>query len=144
MSRSRFIAASVALIAATPVAVWWVVGDLTEKGFPEPNLDYFIRPIDLPPVVEPLAGALAVMVVVVSVVVLALGLYHRQIDRRWLATVVPLCAAGAIVGAGWRVLTAGAIGANIGAGMVLIFGFPLAGLLVLGAALNWWRESRRR
>lgn len=54
-------------------------------------------------------------------------------DARWWSVLVPLMAAGFITGAGWRVMTAGVIGANIGAGLVVLFGSPLV------AALLVWR-----
>ncbi len=53
-------------------------------------------------------------------------------DLRWLAVVLPLLAAAVLLGWGWRVLTAGVIGANIGAGLVVAFGGPL-----VVAALLW-------
>lgn len=36
----------------------------------------------------------------------------------------PLVLAGVGAGAGWRILTAGVIGASIGAGFVVVFGVP--------------------
>lgn len=46
---------------------------------------------------------------------------------------IPLAVAGVIAGAGWRVLTAGVIGANIGAGLVVFLAGPLVGVLVVWA-----------
>jgi hypothetical protein len=58
---------------------------------------------------------------------------------------IPLLAAGFIAGAGWRVLTAGVVGTNIGAGFVTIIGGPLVVVLVawaLGYALYLgWGQS---
>jgi hypothetical protein len=54
-------------------------------------------------------------------------------------------AAGFITGAGWRVMTAGVIGANIGAGLVVLFGSPLvAALLVWAAARSTYLVHRLR
>lgn len=54
-------------------------------------------------------------------------------------------AAGFITGAGRRVMTAGAIGANIGAGLVVLFGSPLvAALLVWAVARSIYLVHRRR
>ena len=44
----------------------------------------------------------------------------------------PLVASAALIGFAWRVMTAQVIGANIGAGCVILFGGPLL------LALLWW------
>lgn len=57
----------------------------------------------------------------------------------------PLVIAGVVVGAGQRVLTAGVIGANIGAGLAMIFAAPAAAGLVLWAAgRTVWLTRRPR
>lgn len=139
--RARHVTAAVTLVLATPVAVWWAVGDVSSKGFDD--LDYMVRPIELPPVVEAVVGGLAVVLVVVCAAVLGHALYRGRVRREWSATVLPLCAAGAVVGAGWRVVTGGGIGANIGGGLVVLFGGPLVVALIVAAAANAWVESRR-
>ena len=138
--RARYVVASVALVTATPVATWWVVGDLSSKGFDD--LDYMVRPPDIPPLVATLAGVVALAVVLASATILGVALHRHRIRRVWSATVVPLCVAGVILGAGGRILTAGGIGANIGGGLFMFLGLPLAGLLMLAAALNTW-DARR-
>jgi hypothetical protein len=66
-------------------------------------------------------------------------------DARWWSVLVPLMAAGFIAGAGWRVMTAGVIGANIGAGLVVLFGSPLvAALLVWAVARSIYLVHRLR
>ena len=48
-----------------------------------------------------------------------------------------LLAAGFIAGASWRVMTAGVIGANIGAGLVIMLGGPLVlGLVIWALAFS--------
>lgn len=61
MTQRRLTAAAIALMLATPVAVWWVVGDLEEKGADE--RDRISRPFELPSVVENVAGVAAVLTV---------------------------------------------------------------------------------
>lgn len=52
--------------------------------------------------------------------------------------------AGLLVGVGWRVLTAGVIGANIGAGLVIVFGGPVvAGLLLWALGRGVWLANHR-
>jgi hypothetical protein len=46
---------------------------------------------------------------------------------------VQLLAAGFTIAAGWRVMTAGVIGANIGGGLMFIFGGPVVAALLSGA-----------
>lgn len=139
--RTRHVTAAVSLVLATPVAVWWVVGDVSSKGFDD--LDYMVRPVELPSVVEAVIGGLAVVLVIVCGAVLGHALYRGRVRRAWSATVVPLFAAGVVVGAGWRVVTAGGIGANIGGGLVVLFGGPLVVALIVVAVANAWVESRR-
>jgi hypothetical protein len=45
----------------------------------------------------------------------------------------PVVAAGFIAGAGWRVLSAGVAGANIGAGFVVLLGGPMVLVLLVWA-----------
>jgi len=61
------------------------------------------------------------------------------------SVLVPLMAAGFITGTGWRVMNAGVIGANIGAGLVVLCGSPLvAALLVWAVARSIYLVHRRR
>ncbi|NHO83155.1 hypothetical protein [Micromonospora sp. CMU55-4] len=48
---------------------------------------------------------------------------------------LPLGGAGVVVGFAWRVLTAGGFGANIGAGLTIIFGGPLLAVPLTAAAV---------
>jgi hypothetical protein len=125
--------AAAALVIATPVATWWLVGDQSSAGT---GLDYAVRPIELDPAVERMVGIGSVLAVVVSALVLARASRRRQLDQRWWSVLVPLLLAGLIVGAGWRVLTAGVIGANIGAGLVILFGGPAVAALLLWAVFR--------
>lgn len=134
MTHRRLNAAAVALMSATPVAVWWVVGDLDEKG--ADDRDRMFRPFDLPSVVENVAGVVGVLTAIVAFVILGVGWYRCQLPPWAVQSIAMVCAAGAIVGGGWRLLTASSVGANIGGGMVLVFGYPLAALLLIAAAMN--------
>lgn len=48
-----------------------------------------------------------------------------------------------VIGAGWRCVTAGVIGANIGGAMVLLLGLPLAVVLVGAAVVTAMVDGRR-
>lgn len=114
--------AMVALIVAVPVATWWAVGDLS-TDLPDP--DYQIRPFDIGHTTEQVAGVSAAVLAAAAVVALIHAGRAGRFDRRWWPVLVELMLAGALCGAGWRVLTAGVIGANIGAGLVLWVGAPM-------------------
>jgi hypothetical protein len=116
----------VALIVAVPVATWWAVGDLS-TDLPDP--DYQIRPFDIGHTTEQVAGVSAAVLAAAAVVALIHAGRAGRFDRRWWPVLVELMLAGALCGAGWRVLTAGVIGANIGAGWCC------------GSALRSWRPS---
>ena len=133
--------AAVALVLATPVAIWFLVGDLSATQFDD--LDYLWRAPVLPAPVELLLGALATLVALASATMLAVALRRGQVRRQWSATVVPLCGAGAVAGYAGRVVSAGGIGANIGGAMMIFLAGPLILALAAAAAWNAWYESRR-
>jgi hypothetical protein len=141
--RTRLVTATTALALATPVATWTLAGDRSSDGFTEDQLDHLFRAPAIPWLVEVLAGAAAVAVVVASAAVLGRAVHQGRLSRPWLGTVVPLAAAGAVLGYGGRLVTAGGIGANIGGAMFLFIGLPIVGILVAAAAVNAWVERRR-
>lgn len=130
-------AIAAALVLATPLAVWGLVGDLSETRFDD--LDYLLKVPQPPRALELVAGAVALATMVASVV----ALVGAGVGRRWSATVVLLCVAGALLAYSGRVITAGVIGANIGAGLVMFFVVPTALLLVVAAGANAAVERRR-
>jgi hypothetical protein len=126
--------AMVALMVAVPVATWWAVGDLS-TDLPDP--DYRIRPFAIGHRTEQVAGVSAAVLAVAAVVALIHAGRAGRFDRRWWPVLVELMLAGTLCGAGWRVLTAGVIGANIGAGLVLWVGAPIVAALVGLAVFDW-------
>jgi hypothetical protein len=125
-------AAALGLVLAVPVATWWLVGDLSTVPV-SAGRDYAFRPWPIGPVVARAAGAGSLVVGAVAVVVLGWAAARRVIDIRWWAVLLPLAVAGFIAGAGWRVLTAGVIGANIGAAFVVFLAGPIVLVLVVWA-----------
>lgn len=115
---------AVLLVLSTPVATWWLVGDQsTVPASAEP--DYAIRPWNISPAAEGTAGITALLLATAMTVLLARASALRRLDRRWWAVLIPLLVAGILAGAGWRVMTAGGIGANIGAGLYVMFLGPI-------------------
>jgi hypothetical protein len=139
----RLLTIACALVGATPVALWWLIGDLTSPGFPDSKLDYAFRAPHPPPAVSNASGLLATVVVVIGAALLGRERFRGRITAGWLATPVLLCTAGALLAFGGRVMTAGGIGANIGAGLFVLFGLPAVLGLVMAATANAWRERRR-
>src|SRR5262245_51662484 len=101
--------ATTALVAATPVASWGLIGRQDATGFSRSDLDYLVPPPDLSPGLETALGAVALMLAVAAAAVLWRSSRRGGFDRRWWHVVLPLLAAGLIAGVGWRVVTAGVI-----------------------------------
>ncbi len=134
-ARRAALPACAGLVVAFPVATWWLVGDLsTVPASADP--DFAFRPFDIGPAAERAAGVGSVLLAAVTLAILVWFTVRQVFDARWWSVLVPLLAAGFIAGAGWRVMTAGVIGANIGAGFVILFGSPAV------AALLAWALAR--
>lgn len=135
-------AAAAALVAAFPPAVYWLVGDASEPGLVDP--DYLWEPPDWSAGAVRAVGAVAASVVLTSF----LGLVHLHRRARLPPAVLPVTGllglAGASVAVGYRVVTAGVGGANIGGGLVLLFGPPFVLGLVVVAGVIAVRAGRGR
>lgn len=123
--------AAAVLVAAVPVATWGLVGQQNAKGVEPSELDHAFQPPVLPMWLDIVLGAAGLLLAVTAAAVLARESRRGRFDRRWWEVIAPLVVAGLILGAGWRVLTAGVIGANIGAGFVVVVGVPLVVMLLL-------------
>ncbi|MDQ6696261.1 MAG: hypothetical protein M3Z46_02230 [Actinomycetota bacterium] len=117
-----------------PAAVWWIIGDQTDSSIAGDSPDHMLEPLPLSGNVELGVGVAAVAVVVACSVVLVVRAHRQAWDRLWLGPLAAAASAAVITGYGCRVVTAGVIGANIGAGMMVMFGGPLV-LVLLGWAL---------
>lgn len=132
------------LVLAAPLATWWLVGpnpgSEIEAGPTVPtntaDFDYMFHPPSIDPAVERAVGGGATVAVLVAAIALVFTARSGRIDRRWWLPIVGLVAAGAFAGFGERVVTAAVIGANIGGGLVILFGAPLALALVLGSLVR--------
>lgn len=137
--------AAIGLVLATPVATWWLVGPL-HTAPARVGLDYAYRPWPISPAVARAAGITATAFAVVGLTVLIWATARRLLDARWWAVLLPLLAAGFIAGAGWREMTAGVLGSNIGAGFVVLVGWPVIAILVawaLGYSFHLARHGHR-
>ena len=132
------------LAVATPVAAIWLIPDQTDDVSRQlaaqgVKLDYGIEPVSFGPVADTVIGVGACAVVVACLALLAYGAARRTIARAWLGVAGSVLAIGFFLGFSWRVWTAGGIGANIGAGLLMLMSPVCVGLSSLpgiyGAAL---------
>jgi hypothetical protein len=147
-ARARWVlvTAAAGLVLAVPVMTWWLVGPLNTAPA-RVGLDYAFRPWPISPGAADAAGIASAALAALSLPILVWATLRRLLDSRWWAVLIPLLAAGFIAAAGWRVMTAGVLGSNIGAGFVEMLGGPVVLALVAWAAIysvHLVRRSRRR
>ncbi len=129
------------LALSVAVVVWWLVGPMT-IDLPDP--DVAVRAPELGATVERVIGLAALVVAVMSSFLLLRS--GSAIDRRWWPVLAVLLLTAAFLAYGWRVLTAEVIGANIGAGLFLLVGLPLAAIALIGVVVRaaWLLVRGRR
>jgi hypothetical protein len=120
------------LVIAVLVATWWLVGDQSTVPL-SADPDYTFREFDIEPGTQRAAGIGSILLAVIALLALVWAAHRRHLDPRWWSVFVPLLVASFIVGCGWRVMTAGVIGANIGAGLAIMFGGPAVAVLLVWA-----------
>jgi hypothetical protein len=125
------LAISVTLVLAATVAIWYLVGDQSTTS--AEHADYVIRPIRMSRRLEQIIGIGGLLLTVIAAAALTWASVRHTFDLRWWLVIGPATAAGALAGLAGRVFTAGVIGANIGAGCLLMVGGPLLGLLLAWA-----------
>jgi hypothetical protein len=113
------------LAVATPVAAIWLIPDQTNDEAKQlaaqgVELDYGIEPVSFGPVTDTVIGVGACAVVVACLALLAYGTARRTIAGGWWGVAASILAIGFFLGFTWRVWTAGGIGADIGAGLVML------------------------
>lgn len=122
--------------SAVLVATVTAIGDLSEPS----GTDYAMEPWRF-------GRTITVTAVIASAIagawsVLALLLVRRMRTRLWRQAVVVFTGTAVIAGYCYRVMTAAVIGANIGAGMVILFGLPLIAFGVVQSKLMARRAHR--
>jgi hypothetical protein len=135
-------AASLAAVAGFALVVagsaWWQLGDLSEVPLSaEP--DYAMRPPQIPAGVETAAGVGCLVVTVAVLGSLVWASARRRVTGRWWLVAAPTALAGYALGVIARVMTAGVIGANIGAGLAVMFIGPVVVVLLLWSVVWMWR-----
>jgi hypothetical protein len=142
--RASLLLPTAGIALSTPFLVWFAIGDVSFRGSGGVGLSHGYGPYQVGPESGKVVGGVAAVVAAVAVAVLVMRTRQGVADRRSWAVVAALAGAGSVGAAGWRILTAGGVGANIGGGMVLVSGPVLiAGLLVVAVKLAGG-EGRQR
>lgn len=128
-------------VLLSPITTWWMVGDMSYKG--DPDLDYMFEPLPLTSGQQVAIGATATILSVAALTAFATGYRQGLVRRADVRVALPALLVGAYCGVGWRMTTAGGIGANIGGALVVMFApFFLLGIVVwLGLELHRWRRD---
>lgn len=125
----------VMLIAAVAVVTWWLLPDLSEPGgWGRPYL-----PPGVGPVVEHLVGLLGLVVLARAVIVLIAAARHGGLDPAWRGVLFLLGLVAVGCGVFWRLITASVAGVNFGVVFFIMFGGPVA-IMLVGSAIGLARS----
>ena len=133
--------AALTLIVASPLATWWVIGinpayaKSNDPSINPDDWDYLIKPPKIDPTLERLTGITAATIAVAALVVLIGNAKKGRIDWRWRGPILAMALVGVILGIAARVMTAAVIGANIGGGLMILFGTPVVLALLIVSAI---------
>ncbi len=128
-------------LAAAP-AMWWVSGAIPSGVAPD-GADYLWQPVRLSTGTVTTIGITATAVVVMAAVRLLRLVRAGRVGRHWLHVVGAAVVFAGYLGLTYRVATTPVIGANIGAG-VLILGVVAVAIGVVAWALIALADARRR
>ncbi len=118
------------LVLVSAVSAWWRIGDQRTVAA-DVKADYVVVPPDIPAGVEAAAGIGCLIVLVAATVALGWASLTGRVTPKWWLVAVPTGCAGYLLAVIERTLTAGVMGANIGAGLaVSIFGPVVVALLL--------------
>jgi hypothetical protein len=123
--------AGLAPVLASPVITYALMGD--QSSTTDPNPDYFLRPPTISPSTVTTIALIATMLALVGLGVLVPRWNEGSLHAAWKRVVVCLVICGILVGGFYRVATAAVIGANIGAGVMVLFAGPALLALLVGA-----------
>ena len=123
--RALLAVSGIGAIVAMPFAAWWLIGDQSTKtSRPRDQLEQLWQAPAISGRVTAIVGAIALAIAAVGVVACVVAVRRRMIDDPWLLVLFAFLAAGGLVGFIGRAFTAATIGANIGAGVVMITVVP--------------------
>lgn len=128
-----WVVSSALFSASIAVLAWIAIG---HRSVDDPHPDYVVHPPRIPLAVTWIAGIVAVVVAVAYVAVFAWAARRSASSRQLLPVIGILAGAGVYAGLTGRVLTDGVIGANIGVGLLILFGGPAVLALLVFAAIR--------
>jgi hypothetical protein len=123
--------AGLAPVLASPIITYALIGD--QSTTKDPNPDYFLHPPAISPSTVTTIALIATVLALVGLGVLVPRWNEGSLHAAWKRVVVCLAISGILVGGFYRVATAAVIGANIGAGVMVLFAAPALLALVVGA-----------
>ena len=123
--------AGLAPVLASPIITYALVGDQSSTKDPKP--DYFLHPPAVSPSTITTVALIATVLALVGLGVLVPRWNEGSLHAAWKRVVVCLVVCGMLVGGFYRVATAAVIGANIGAGVMVLFAGPALLALLVGA-----------
>jgi hypothetical protein len=123
--------AGLAPVLASPIITYALIGD--QSTTKDPNPDYFLHPPAISPSTVTTIALIATVLALVGLGVLVPRWNEGSLHAAWKRVVVCLVISGILVGGFYRVATAAVIGANIGAGVMVLFAGPALLALVVGA-----------
>lgn len=136
-------AAALLLVTAVPVAIVGLLGQDDDPTIPPAELDHAVQPLDISAGLMTTIGVGAlVLVAATGAFLIHAGRRGATDPRRW-QVLCPLVGIGLVLGFGYHIATAGVVGANIGYGLVVLFGGPLTVLLLMVAVAREWMIHRR-
>ena len=129
-------------VLLSPITAWWIVGDRSHKG--DPDLDHMFEPLPLTSGQQVAIGATATILSLAALVVLGTAYQRGLVHRADVRVALPALLVGTYCGVGWRIVTAGVIGTNIGGALLVMFTpFFIVGMVVwFGLELNRFRANR--
>jgi len=142
MNRRALLAPVVALgIAAVGPLTWWLVQALPDEVPANQYADYLWVAPELSGTQVLGVGLMSIVAVLSAGFVMADGIRSRTLRHEWLWIVLPLVGLAGYAGLTYAVATAPVIGANIGAGL-LILGSVVVVPAMVGASLWFVRQLR--
>ena len=123
--------AGLAPVLASPVITYALMGDQSSTTDPNPN--YFLHPPAISPSTVTTVALIATLLALVGLGVLVPRWNEGSLHPAWKRVVICLVICGVLVGGFYRVATAAVIGANIGAGVMVLFAGPALLALLVGA-----------
>jgi hypothetical protein len=140
--------AAIVLVVSSPVVTWWSVGPNPGNEYrndptrPADTWDYLFHPPVIDPATERAIVITAIAVVSVAAAAVLTAALSGRLDRRWWPPIIAMTVAGVYVGAAERVMTAAVSSANIGGGLMILFGVPFLVVLV-GGSVIWSSHTLR-